>query len=318
MKCTNRRILTSILFTCIVLVSGCGRSEILTEYEQEHFNKSIYNTELFGADLIAAVDRVTLSGYGATDKIYGTALFELESGRILQSSNLLEPLSPASTTKIMTAYVALKYGNVDDIVTVSKNAVDLPSGSSLANLREGDTLTLFDLVVGLTAVSGNDAAIAIAEHISGTEGEFAQLMTKEAISLGATHTSFKNAHGLDEEGHTTTTYDLYLMFNEVIKDSRYTDILADTSYITSIKNNDGSERQVEWIPSNFYHQGKVKTPLNFTVIGGKTGTTSKAKNCLVALMENSSGEEYVVITMGAQTKDILYEKMTELIENIPN
>lgn len=317
MKCTNRRVL-SLLLLSVFLVNGCGRSNILTEYEQENFNNALYNKGLFSDGLIPAVDNVNLNNYESTGEIFATALFELESERILQSNNLLEPLSPSSTTMIMTAYVALKYGNVEDVVTVSKNAVTLPSSTSVAGLREGDTLSLYDLIVGLTSVSGNDAAIAIAEHISGTHEEFANLMNKEAISLGATQTSFKNAHGLDEEGHTTTVYDLYLIFNAAIKNSIYTDILADTSYITSIKNPDGSERQVEWVPSNFYHQGLVKTPYNFTVIGGKTGTTSKAKNCFVALMENIRGEQYVVITMGAETRDVIYKEMSALIECISN
>lgn len=299
------------------LLSGCGRSNILTEYEQEHFNQKLYSRDLFATDLIAAVDKLYINGYEDTNKIFSTALFELETGTLLQSTNLLEPLAPASTTKIMTAYVALKYGNTEENVTVSKNSVTLPPGSSIAGLREGDSLSLFDLIVALTAVSGNDAAIAIAEHISGTEEEFAKLMTKEAISLGATQTTFKNAHGLDEDGHITTTYDLYLMFNAVIRNSMYLDILADTSYITSIKNTDGSERQVEWVPTNYYHQGLVKTPFNYTVIGGKTGTTTNAKNCFVALMENNTGYKYIAIAMGAESRDILYEKLTALMESVP-
>lgn len=318
MKFTSREVLSALLLIVLPIASGCGRSNILTEYELANFNKGIYSTTLYATDLIPASDNTILSGYESSSKIFATALFNLDDGTLLQSTNLLEPLSPASTTKIMTAYVALKYGNLDDMVTVSKNAVTLPSDSSVAGLREGDTLSLYDLIVGLTTVSGNDAAIAIAEHISGSEAEFAYLMTQEAISLGATYTNFKNAHGLDEDGHTTTVYDLYLMFNGVIKDSNYTDILADTSYITSIKNADGSERQVEWVPTNYYHQGLVKTPFNYTFIGGKTGTTTKAKNCLVALMENSSGTEYIVIAMGAESRDVLYEKITTIMECIPN
>lgn len=299
-----------------VSLTACNRSSVLTSYEGSNFNQALYTQDLFAKDLIVAVNDVNMNSYNNTNEIFATALFELESGTVLQSHNLLEPLSPASTTKIMTAYVALKHGNLEDVVTVSKNAVDLPSDSSVAGLKAGDTLTLYDLLVGLTSVSGNDAAVAIAEHISGTHEEFAALMTKEAIALGATDTGFKNAHGLDEDGHSTTVYDLYLMFNAAIQNTVYTDILADTSYITSIKNADGVERQVEWVPTNRYHQGKVKAPYEFTVIGGKTGTTSKAKNCLVILMENESGEDYVVITMGATSREILYDKMTELVEAV--
>lgn len=318
MKCTNNIKITTISLLSSLSLVGCTSSEVLSKLEISEYNKSLYQEELFSTDIITAVDEVSYSSYENTEEIFATALFELSTSTVLQSKNLLESLAPASTTKVMTAYVALKYGNIEDIITVSETALDLPSDSSMAGLEVGDMVTLYDLLVGLTSRSGNDAAIAIAEHISGSVPAFAELMTREAIALGATNTSFKNPHGLDETGHYTTLYDLYLMFNAAIKYPEYKDILNDTSYITTIKNIDGSERQVEWVPTNQYHNGKAKSPDNFVVIGGKTGTTSLAKNCLVMLMENSIGEEYVVITMGATTRDVLYSKMTELIELVPN
>lgn len=300
-----------------MILTACNEVDLLVEYEKEHYNTAVEEYDLFAVDLIKPIDGVDFPNYENNSDISGTALFDLDTGEMLQSHNLLEQRSPASTTKIMTAYLALKYGDMDDIVTISKTAVNLPAGSQMCGLREGDSLSLYDLLVGLTLFSGNDTAIAIAEHISGSESEFAKLMTQEAHALGATGTQFKNAHGLDEEGHYTTIYDLYLMFSEVIKNSSYVDIIQDTSYTTTIKGADGTERQVTWVPTNYYHLGRVQNPLGFTVIGGKTGTTNLAQNCLVLLVEDETENQYISITMGSLYKDLLYQKMTELIELIP-
>ena len=114
--------------------------------------------------------------------------------------------------KILTLYLALKYGTLSDIVTVSDNAVAVPSDSSVAGLRSGVQLTLEDLLYGLMLPSGNDSAVAIAEHISGSVDAFVELMNKEANALGATNSHFVNPHGYHDENHYTTAYDLYLSF----------------------------------------------------------------------------------------------------------
>lgn len=317
MKCTSK--IKSLIFfvTITFLLTGCANEDILVEFEKQHYNIALENYELFAKDLITPIDNVLFENYKNSEDIAATALFNLETGELLQSYNILEERAPASTTKIMTAYVALKYGNLEEEVTISANAVNLPSDSQMCGLKEGDIITLYDLLVGLTIHSGNDSAIAIAEHISGTEKEFAKLMTQEANALGATSTNFMNAHGLDEVNHSTTLYDLYLMFNAVINNSNYMDIISDTSFSTMIKGADGTERPVTWVPTNYYHQGHAKSPIGFQVIGGKTGTTSNAKNCLVLLVEDENGTQYISITLGSSTKDHLYEKMTELIELIP-
>lgn len=300
-----------------LLLSGCGNTDNLESHINEKYNQELYTEEMFASNLGFPIDNYTLDGFTESESIFATGLFDVTNSKILQSTNLLEKLSPASTTKIMTAYVALKYGNMDDLVTVSANAVDLPWDSQVCGLQEGDVISLYDLVVALTIYSGNDTAIAIAEHISGTESAYANLMTQEANALGATSTTFKNSHGLDQDGHQTTVYDLYLMFNEIIKDESYVDILSKTLYTTSVKDVTGNERQLEWAPTNYYHQGRVKAPYSYTVIGGKTGTTSFAKNCLVLLIENDNGNKYISVTMGSTTKDGLYENINEMIEMIP-
>src|SRR5699024_3631243 len=145
----------------------------------------------------------------------GTALFQ---------KNALQQMNPASTTKIMTALLALKYGNLSDLVTVTDAAVITETGSSMAGILPGDKLTLEQLLYGLMMPYGNDAANAIAVHIAGSVEAFADMMNEEAWRIGATGTHFVNANGLTAEGHYTTAYDLYLMFHEALGYETFRDI----------------------------------------------------------------------------------------------
>ena len=159
---------------------------------------------------------------------------------------------PASTTKLMTAYLALKYGDLDEEVVITKTAQDIPIDSSRAGLRVGDRIVLFDLLHGLLLPSGNDAALAIAEHISGSVEEFVSLMNEEAKLLGATNTQFVNPHGYQDENHFTTAYDLYLMFDACMKQPEFLNIISKPSYDLEITQQNGTYRDEKWLQSNWY------------------------------------------------------------------
>lgn len=135
-----------------------------------------------------------------------TFLYDVTEDRTLYSANADAPLPMASTTKIMTALVALTYGHPSDWVTASANAATI--GQSTMYLQQGERLRLRDLLYGLMLPSGNDAAIAIAEHVGGSEARFVALMNREAAQLGMTHTHYVTPHGLDISGHYTTTRDM--------------------------------------------------------------------------------------------------------------
>ena len=126
-------------------------------------------------------------------------VFNLATNTVTYAQNIYDKMYPASTTKIMTAYLAIKYGNLDEYVTISENVLNLDPDSSVCNLKPGDIISLRDLVYGLLIKSGNDAAVAIAEHISGSEEAFAALMNEEVAAMGASCTHFMNAHGLPDE-----------------------------------------------------------------------------------------------------------------------
>lgn len=172
---------------------------------------------------------------------------------------------------------------------------------------------MYDLLCGLMLVSGNDAAAAIAEHISGSTEEFAELMNREAAALGATGTHFVNPHGLPDDNHYTTVYDLYLFFNACMKDERFVDIISMDSYTVELKGADGTVRTDEWEPTHFYASGEATAPEGIHIVGGKTGTTLKAGNCVILYEEASDGSPYISVIMGAETKPLLYEEMNRLL-----
>ena len=141
---------------------------------------------------------------------------------------------PASLTKLMTALVALDSADLSDTVTVSANADagKFAADEQVCGIKAGDELTLGDLLYGLLLYSGNDNAVAIAEHISGSEKAFAEKMNEKAQEIMATKSHFVNSNGLHNEDHYTTAYDMYLIFNECIKNEKFLEMIQAKSYKT--------------------------------------------------------------------------------------
>ncbi|MDD3403254.1 MAG: serine hydrolase [Hespellia sp.] len=315
MKCTNRkkRILITLLASAMLL-TGCSQSSSATsDYEKNNYNQSLKTYDLFAADLCVTDTDVDLTGYTNDSSLHAAGLFDISRDKVLFADNLFEQIYPASTTKVMTAYIVLKYGNLDDEVTVSENAVTLSADAQVCGLKAGDKLTLGALLNGLILYSGNDNAIAIAEYMAGGIPEFADLMNKEALTLGATHSHFCNPHGLHEDDHYTTAYDLYLIFNACCKDQRFLDIISQTSYNATITDSAGEMRTQVWEPTNYYSLGTADMPDGVRVLGGKTGTTDDAGNCVILYSKNMTDEPYISVVMGAATKDILYQDTTDLL-----
>lgn len=330
MKCINKKRrrrknkglrLFSVLII-IVLVIGAGFLGIMWRenqvsvpaYEKNNYNTSVYLSSLKIDDLCVTSEDVSSEQFQTDDEFHSILLFQVDDGKVVHAKDVHERLYPASTTKILTVYLALKYGNLEDVVTVSENAVGVPSDSSRAGLITGDQLTLEALLYSLMLPSGNDSAVAIAEHISGSVENFAALMNEEAKKLGATNSNFVNPHGYQDENHYTTAYDLYLIFNECIKYDKFQEIISSSSYHTKITQKNGTYREVTWGQSNQFVNGAREVPKNVSVIGGKTGTTDEAGACLILYSKNS-GSPYISIIMGADSRTILYENMTDLISS---
>lgn len=342
-------------------------------------------------------------------------LFNVTDKQVLYAKNIFQQVEPASITKLLTALVALKYGNLDDQVSVSRNVIITEYGAKLCGFWPGDVITLRDAMYGLLVYSGNDAGVVIAEHISGSVEAFAELMNKEAQAIGATHTHFVNPHGLTAEGHVTTAYDLYLIFSELLQYPEFLEIIQTRQYIckpntctaapTETPSPDSSDaqymivdesgdyatdfsdgaseapvedvtasdapdsaaqsaasdvptteapvdssdstpphaaagvptteapadvsdasdtdvsiidpvRELIWNNTNYFFSGKATAPAGITVLGGKTGTTAAAGNCLILLSSDTNNKQYISVVMHAPNKTELYAEMIDLLQQI--
>lgn len=284
----------------------------IVNYEKEHYSSPLYTEELVLDSVCVASEDVSNELIQINDELHAAGLFQLDTAEVKYAEKIHDRLYPASTTKILTAYIALKYGNLDDKITISKEAVGVPLDSSRAGLLTGDSLTLKDLLYGLMLPSGNDSAVAIAEYISGSEEEFAKLMNEEARKLGATNSNFINAHGYQDENHYTTAYDLYLILKECVKNETFLEVVSSIEYPINIDQKNGTYRKVTWKQSNQFVNGYRSEPSGVDVVGGKTGTTNEAGACLV-LYSETDNHPYISIVMGADNKSILYDNMTSLI-----
>lgn len=245
---------------------------------------------------------------------YASGLFDLNQKEILYAENIYEQLPPASLTKIMTALVALKYGNLQDEIVVTENCKITESGAQVYNFKPGDVITLDQALNVLLIYSANDVGLIIAEHISGDAESFCTLMNEEARALGATNTNFCNPHGLTEDNHYTTVYDLYLIFNEVIQYERFREIIQLTSYTSVYKDAEGNQKTIDIRNTNQYFMGNVEAPESITILGGKTGTTNAAGNCLILYLKDNAGNPYISVILRADKRDNLYNDMNMLLE----
>lgn len=302
-----------MIISLILIVSSRNRVQA---YETSKYSQSVHQTTLFADDLCVANEDVEFKDFRTNDEFHGALLFHIDKQEVVYAERVNERLYPASTTKIMTAYLALKYGDLEEYVTVSKNAVDVPSDSSTAHLQVGDVLTLKDLLYGLMLPSGNDSAVAIAEHISGSTEEFVQLMNEEATKLGASNTHFVNPHGYQNKDHYTTAYDLYLIFNQCIQNKTFLQIISASSWDVVITQKDGSTRTMTWPQSNLFVSGGREVPKGITIIGGKTGNTFDAGSCILLYGHDSEYTPFITIIMGATSRRNLYDNMTFLLDAI--
>lgn len=315
--------LPCLLSLCLFL-GGCGFNEAsqmssLYSFEERPITLDLADdgtgyAALFAQDLCVIGDEGSFDA-GVVSSEAG-ALFDMADHEVMYSKNSFERLYPASITKVMTALLAVKYGNLSDLVTVTEDAVITESGATLCNIHPGDTLTMEQLLYGLMLPSGNDAGAAIAVHMSGSLPAFANLMNEEAKKLGATGTHFVNPHGLSDEDHYTTAYDLYLIFNEALKYPEFRQVTGTVTYAADYVDKDGNPVSQTWKGSNQYMTGNRKTPDGLTVISGKTGTTQAAGYCLIMASKDSQDREYISVVLKADSRQGLYDNMTNIIRKI--
>lgn len=288
------------------------------DFEKDNYNKSYHKEELFASSLcIVSSSETKEMNSLSTLKAYG--LFDINNINTRYAFQVHDKIYPASTTKILTALVALENASLSDSVKVSKNACSTSFAwdEQTCGIKEGDSVTMEALLHGLLLYSGNDTAVAIAEHVGGSIEDFAEMMNAKARELMATNSHFTNPSGLYDDEHYTTAYDLYLIFNECVQNENFVKIISADSYTADITRSDSSHVTLKWEPTNYYALGSAKSPENVTIIGGKTGTLKVAGNCLILMAKDNSDHSYISIVMGADTKEYLYQDMTTLLAEIP-
>lgn len=239
-------------------------------------------------------------------------LMDLSSGKVLYEKNMNEKRYPASLTKVMTAIVVLENCNLSDIATVSYDSVmSLSSGYVTANLQIGEELTVEQLLYILMVGSSNDAAIVLAEHVSGSIEAFAELMNQKAKKLGCTSTNFVNPNGVHAENHYSTAYDLAIIARYAMQNETFRTLVSTTSYKLPITNKYDREDRVFTTTNSLLIVNNNNRSDNYYykyATGIKTGFTTPAGNCLIA-SANKNGLELITVVLGAgQTNDGLSER----------
>ncbi|SDW04569.1 D-alanyl-D-alanine carboxypeptidase (penicillin-binding protein 5/6) [Lachnospiraceae bacterium KHCPX20] len=318
MKCINKKILSVVMAVSFSLSATACRTDIKEPYSlyssiEKYGLAPKANSTLLGEQVAHLPQKDSAAASTNEQLAKACGAFNDTTLSTIYSQKADKKIYPASTTKILTAYVALKYGDLNEVYTVSENACNQAADSSVAGLHPGDRITLRDLLKAMLVVSGNDASVAIAEGISGSTEEFAKLMNEEALRLGATHSHFVNPNGLHDDQHYTTVYDMYLIFHAAITEPVFLKIIKARKCNVTYTDASGNVVKKQYIPTNYYKTGEAKAPKGITAIGGKTGTTGKAGYCLVLLSENESGENLISIVYKATDRYSLYTMMNRLL-----
>lgn len=244
-------------------------------------------------------------------------LMDLRSGKLLYEKNINKKMYPASLTKVMTAIITLEKCDLNEIATVSYDAVmSLSSGYVTANLQIGEELTVEQLLYVLMVGSSNDAAIVLAEHISGSVEDFSKLMNEKAKELGCTNTNFVNPNGAHDENHYSTAHDLALIAKYALQNETFRTLVSTTSYKLPTTNKYDKEDRLFTTTNALLIVNNNTRADNYYykyATGVKTGFTTPAKNCLIA-SANKDGLELLTVVLGAdQNEQGLSERYIDTI-----
>lgn len=320
-----------LVFTLMVSFSACGKkdAELLGNYQAK--DSVAYND--VGVYVAASYSPMLSQGYIcnitkdmlSTDYVFdeekpdrkGCAfVINRTTNELVFGYRMDELFYPASITKLMTALVTLRHCNPDDLVPITEEIASFSRGSSVT-LREGDVLTVHDLLLCMLLSSANNAAYALALHIADTEPAFSELMNQEMKKLGGQTTNFVNASGLHDDKHKTTPYDMYIVYQECMKYQEFRDIIKLTRTKYNYTDNTGAQRTREVETTNCFKLDDPKHsypyPSGITIVGGKTGTTTAAGYCMIMHIQNSFGTEYIIGVYRAETEEKLYTKLNDLM-----
>ena len=271
---------------------------------------AVFLSLLFAFVLFAPFGQLSAQAAGTVYIKSETAvLIDADTGIVLYDKNMNRQMHPASITKIMTGMLALEMADEKELMTTSRNAVySLPYNTSHIALDQGEQITLEQAMYALAIESANDAANVIAEHIGGTTENFARLMTQKAHSLGAVNTNFTNAHGLPDNNHYTTAYDMALITSAAIKTEGFNRYFSANRYDMAQTNIRDVVRQF-W-NANYYINGYEECK---GLVMSKTGWTEEAKHTMVTAAERD-GVTLIAVVMSSTHKGDKFDDTTALLD----
>lgn len=327
MKCSNNNNkiihIGIIALLCCSLLSGCSMNAY-PKKQPLHVNTASNLPIVRPAGL--ASDNVVIP-YDAY--VYDDADFEYEAGLLINQTknsvvcavNPHKQIYPASMTKILTAVVVMDAVNsgqisLNDTVVIRKEIEFNEANVTALGLEPGDYITVNELLHGLLISSYNDCAIALARYVSGSVSDFVDLMNKKAQELGATNSHFVNPHGLHDNNHYTTPYDLYLIFKEFLKYDTLVQIDSSSSYVLTMYK-DSEKITTELTPTNAFLSNSVEMPTGYHITGWKTGTTEKAGSCIILeFVNDETNEEYICLVSNAKDHETLYQNVNDMLKQI--
>lgn len=293
-------------FSNMVFNSGHVSYKDLDESMAEFVNESTddsspyafdeYYSEEIGEGWVYTDEEVIQTGGEPVINARSAIVMDFETGMILYEKNAYRKRPMASTTKIMTAIIAIENSSLDEDVLISPKAAGM--GGSVMGIKANTVVKMRDLLHGLLICSGNDAAVAIAEHIGGTIEDFCELMNRKALEIGAFSTSFSNPHGLDAENHYTTAYDLAKITRYALRIPEINEIIRKTE---------------------FYFNGRTLKNTNEMLThyegadGVKTGYTGLAGRCLVTSATRNN-MRLISVVLFCDTKDLRTSSSRKILD----
>lgn len=327
MKCSNNNNkiihIGIIALLCCSLLSGCSMNAYPKE-QPLHVNTASNLPIVRPAGLASNNVVIPYDAY-----VYDDANFEFEAGLLINQTknsvvcavNPHKQIYPASMTKILTAVVVMDAVNsgqisLNDTVVIRKEIEFNEANVTALGLEPGDYITVNELLHGLLISSYNDCAIALARYVSGSVSDFVDLMNKKAQELGATNSHFVNPHGLHDNNHYTTPYDLYLIFKEFLKYDTLVQIDSSSSYVLTMYK-DSEKITTELTPTNAFLSNSVEMPTGYHITGWKTGTTEKAGSCIILeFVNDETNEEYICLVSNAKDHETLYQNVNDMLKQI--
>lgn len=316
-------LLAAIVFSGIYVVSWNRQRRFLdvpVPYSLTEMNGAaqlsdftLQKTVPYTADLVVSEANFNTELINLEREDENALLFNLQDNEPIYAYDIYRRIYPASLTKIMTAILALENADMSSYVTMQKSDFAMDDDAQMSELEEGDVVTMQQLFELLVVYSANDAALAIARVVAGNTDNFVDMMNKRAVELGMTGTHFVNPHGLHNENHYTTAYDVYLMMNHAYKMQAFNEAAQMMQVTVYYTDKNGQKKSFIEYSTDEFITANYTLPRNVRILTSKTGTTAEAGSCLALAVQNNYGVPFIAIVMGCWFKEELYSDMLELL-----